>query len=217
MFDRVSVNIKVLKVIDSVTHLGGKTKQDVFVADATTVKKCTLWEDQIGTLQEHASYWLKNFIVREYASEKFLSLAKDGSEIETICDIGHTATSKEVVENDDKVITNAQIVGVPLLDKYKACLRCKARVEPSTPPFGRCSKPECAMMQRYDVCQEQLSAKFLFMTNSNFVSLYAYGKIVKEIAGEGDSVTEEMLLQAPLITITYNNQNMITAFVFNTQ
>ena len=111
----------------------------------------------------------------------------------------------------DTVITNAQIVGVPLR------LRCKARVEPSTPRFGRCSKPECAMMQRYDVCQEQLSAKLLFMTNSNFVSLYAYGKIVKEIAGEGDSVTEEMLLQAPLITITYNNQNMITAFVFNTQ
>ena len=107
------------------------------------------------SIGKRTSYCL---IVCEYASEKLFILQKMA--------LVYRLFDREVVA--DTVITNAQIVGVPLR------LRCKARVEPSTPRFGRCSKPECAMMQHYDVCQEQLSAKLLFMTNSNFVSLYAY-------------------------------------------
>ena len=58
------------------------------------------------------------------------------------------------------VIKNVTIIGVPHLDKYKACLQCKARVEAQTPPFGRCSKVDCMMMQRYNLCGEHTTAKF---------------------------------------------------------
>ena len=34
-----------------------------------------------------------------------------------------------------------------LVDIYKSCLLCKARIEPTTPPLGKCSKADCAMIQ----------------------------------------------------------------------
>lgn len=70
------------------------------------------------------------------------------------------------------------------------------------------------MLQNYDACQEQLSAKLMFLSRSNMVSLYAYGKMVKDLAGEtGDTVTEEMLLKVPRLTsVKYNVQNVITDF-----
>ena len=72
--------------------------------------------------------------------------------MEVIDDISDTATDSE-----DEALKNAEIVGVPMFDKYQSCLRCKARVEP-------CSSTSLAlalaleMLQRYDVCPEQLSA-----------------------------------------------------------
>ena len=62
-------------------------------------------------------------------------------------------------------ISNAVIIGVSHLGTHKICLRCSARVELSTPMLGRCTKPMCAMLQRYDICPDQLSAKIIFMTN----------------------------------------------------
>ena len=69
--------IKILKVMDPVSVTGGKKQQ---AADSTGVGKVTLWEESIGTLTEQASYSLKNFVVREYASNKFLSMGKEGSQ-----------------------------------------------------------------------------------------------------------------------------------------
>ena len=58
------------------------------------------------------------------------------------------------------IIRNVIIIGVPHLDKYKACLQCKARVEPLNTPLCRCSKVDCMMMQRYDLCGKHTTAKF---------------------------------------------------------
>ena len=35
-----------------------------------------------------------------------------------------------VFQGDNKELTDTEIVGVAHLDRYKSCLRCKARVEP---------------------------------------------------------------------------------------
>lgn len=71
------------------------------------------------------------------------------------------------------------------------------------------------MLQKYDVCAEQFSAKLMFLSGSNFVSLHVYGKILLEMACARDSeVTEGMLLQRPVFTtVKYNSQNVITGFV----
>ena len=88
------------------------------------------------------------------------------------------------------------------LDKYNACLQCKARVEPSTPPLGRCSKMQCNMLH-YDVCSELISAKLLFLCKSpsKMISLSVFGPILHQMAG-GDEITEVALLK--FLKITYN-------------
>ncbi|MDD9818754.1 MAG: hypothetical protein OXU61_11575 [Gammaproteobacteria bacterium] len=110
---------------------------------------------------------------------------------------------------------NAAIIGVSHLGTHKICLRCNARVELSTSTLGRCTKLECAMLQRYDTCADQLSAKMLFMAGAIIYSLNACGKVVKDMAGVADDteVTEEGLMELPpLSSVTYNDKNVIMAF-----
>ena len=100
--------------------------QEVIIADSSTSSKCTLWEDDIGSLAVGSSYLLKKFHVRDYGSKKFISKAREDSEILAIYDIGVTASSNEHPQPAE--IHSAKIVGVPQIDTYKSCLRCKGRV-----------------------------------------------------------------------------------------
>ena len=61
------------------------------MADSTEICKVTLWEENIGKFETDQSYTLQNFLVREFASTKSLSLARDGSDISSIPDIGEVA------------------------------------------------------------------------------------------------------------------------------
>ena len=162
------------------------------------------------TVAGERCYSLKGFIVKEYASSKFLSMSKNGSEVVQIPDIGQVkdVTADSVEEN----LFEAQVIGVVHLQNYKVCLQCKARVEPATPPLGRCSKPGCAILQRYDICLQQLSAKLLLLaeTGNGVQSLSVFGDLVRKIANVDDSeeVTEEALLNSPkLSVVTYKDKN----------
>ena len=218
-FREVIVEVKILSKTEPITVSGGKKKQDVVIGDCTGTTKVALWGEYIDSLDVDESYRLAKFSVKEYASQKYLSMLRRGSEITQIDDIGEVEqpTSSTVTE-----ISNPEIIGVPQLDTYKACLKCKARVEPLTPPLGRCSKLGCAMMQRYDRCPTQVSAKLLVMwtgdqTGSNTQTLYAFGKIVSEIAGvdgeDDDSVSNtELLNSEPIVSMKFNENNVITGF-----
>ena len=50
-------------------------------------------------------------------------------------------------------------IAVVLLDYYKSCISCRARVETTKPPLGRYSK--CCMMQHMEHCAEQTTAKLI--------------------------------------------------------
>ena len=63
-------------------------------------------------LEEQISYTIKYFVVREYASSKFLSMGREGSEIVTISDIGEVQEPEDDCDDPNKEISNAQIVGV---------------------------------------------------------------------------------------------------------
>ena len=193
LFQKITTSVKIIQVSDIVTVTGGKKKQDVTIADNTSTAKVTLWEQYIGALQDGKSYKLNNFVVREYKNIKFLSMPREGSTIAEIEDIGE-------VEDMDK-----------------ACIRCKARVEPLTPPLARCSRPDCLMPQRFDFCKDQLSAKLMFMhgRKKEIDTLHASGNIVEDIAdeAEGEEITIEALLRAPMMdTITYNDKKIINGF-----
>ena len=94
-------------------------------------------------------------------------------------------------------------MGIPKLDRHKVCLRCKARVEPGDSSLGQCSKPDCDMLQQYDRCQEQISAKLLFSHggHNKIISLFASTKLLLDMAG---------VVNNHEIIVKYNN--VITSF-----
>lgn len=200
LFQKVIVTVKVIKVNDTV-QLPEKMKQDIIVADQTATARVTLWEDNVGAFNEGRSYILKNFVVRVYQSTKYLSMGGDATEIVPIEDIGMVAAASDINDEEEVTLHNVVIVGVPHLDTHKACLQCKARVEPLTPPLGRCSKPECKMLQRFDLCINHTTAKLLLMHETDgqnkIIQVHAFGEHLGQIVGDEESVTPEALVKAP--------------------
>ena len=120
-----------------------------------------------NSMEKGEIYCLKNFLVRDYQGTRYLTMPQEGADLLIIDDISNV--SEEVDQEDEDLpvtISNATIIGVLQLDKNRACLKCKARVEPLSPPLGRCSKSDCLMTQRYDLCPENTSGKLVFMHGS---------------------------------------------------
>ena len=200
LFQKVIVTVKAIKVNDTV-QLSEKMKQDIIVADQTATARVTLWEDNVGAFNEGSSYILKNFVVRVYQSTKYLSMGGDATEIVPIEDIGVVAAASDINEEEEVTLHNVVIIGVPHLDTHKACLQCKARVESLTPPLGQCSKPECKMIQRFDLCIDQTAAKLLLMHEmdgqNKIIRVHAFGEHLGQIVGHEESITPEDLVKAP--------------------
>ena len=199
----MNVSIKVIDV--NTPH------QDVFVADCTGTIRVCLWNDNFDSLKKGHSYDLANLTVREFRSTKYLNMPKSGADIIPIPDLGNVADPPPKEENTT-TIKNVQIVGVPALHIYKACLQCKARVEPCTPPFGRCSKEDCSMIQRYDLCTEQATAKLLptYESGDNhdhkYITLNAFGQLVMQLACDKN-------VTAKLTSVTYvTEKRIMTSF-----
>ena len=216
IYDTVTVNVKVISILEPELVPPGKRKQHITISDSSSTATLILWEEHINTLSANTCYTLKSFVVREYNCSKNFAMSLRGSQIIPIEDIGHVCTLTE----DDKSteIYNATIIGVNDIESHKTCLRCNARVEPTTSSLGRCTKQDCHMLQRYDMCTTYLSTKITLMsaskTASKIYSLIAYGKTIKELAGsDSDEVKEENLMEIPqLKTITFNDKNVITSF-----
>ena len=124
----------------------------------------------------------------------------EAAEIITTDDIGVVAVTSDT-QNEKMTLYNAVIIDVSHLDAHRACLQCKARVEPLTPPFGRCSKPECKMLQRFDLRANHTTAKLMLMhqveRQNKVIQVHAFGEHLEQIVGDRESVTPEQLLKAP--------------------
>ena len=199
LYQKVRADVKVLAVDEPVTFLSGVVKQDVTVADHHSVAKVVLWESNIGKLQEHSSYTLKDFVIHEYACSRFLGFSQDGSEIHPLPDIG-VIQQLDWGEDGLEELCDARIIAIMQLDVHRGCLRCRAHVQPEQPPYGRCSKLECQMMQCYEECAEQITAKVMFKKDSwNTLTLTAFGETFKKLAhvDEEAPVSEVDLMSAP--------------------
>ena len=104
-------------------------------------------------------------------------------------------------DRDDELwaINNVTVAGVPYFDTYKSCLQCKARVKPHTERLGKCSKMDCMMMQRFDLCPQHIMAKLMLLYDKDgqqrTVFAFAYGETVRQIAG-GNNVSVEGLTES---------------------
>ena len=165
--------------------------------------------ESVNTVVEGGSYHLENFTVRPFHFKKYLNQAKSQSFIEMIDDIG--AVIEQETDEEISIIHQVKIIGVSALDTYKSCLLCKASIEPMTPPLGKCSKAECAMIQRYDMCPEQASAKLLLQyqpdsNQSKLVQLHAFNQQLLQLCNlsPDQNVTSTSLLNGPTFTsVTY--------------
>ena len=203
VFAKVTVNVKVYKSSDPETVRTGKEKQEVSVADQSSTGKVTLLEEQVEHVREGASYRLESFVVREWGGVKYLGQSK----IVPIDDIDFVKIS-----NDEKTIKDVQIMAVPQLACYKACLRCKAMVESVDDTNGRCSKQDCRMLQRLEFCTGHVHAQLMMMANG---TLSIYGKLLHSLleVTTDSEVSEEAFLTLPnLKQVIYNEKNIITNF-----
>ena len=96
-----------MKCSDEINVTNDKRKQEIIIADNSALSKISLWEENIGKLEAGKSYKLENFMVREYASEKFLSMGREGSRIEAIADIGDIKDDGETSQDEDNSLANA--------------------------------------------------------------------------------------------------------------
>ena len=143
-------------------------------------------------------------------------MTKNDSVILEVADIGQVDTP---TLHTNFTIYNNKIIAIMELSNDKTCLRCSARVEPATPPFGRCSKTTCNMSQLYDCCPDQLTAKLLFMTKEpaqhtqRMITLALPGSLLRELTHPKE-VTERNLLSLPQIKqVTYYENNIALSII----
>ena len=159
-------------------------------------------EDDVGKFQENLSYNFRNFVVRTYMQEKYISLPKDGTTFEEITDIGEVHQDEPA--DSSFTVHNGEIAGALSFTNYPICLSCK-KVLPTTHKFGRCSN--CNSLQRLIKCQIQMSAKQV-LEIPTLLTLLCFDSNLTDIV-EQETVTEEALLTVPPFMLTYEN-NIIT-------
>lgn len=211
VFAKVTVTVKVQKLLDLEIVRTGKRKQEVEVADSSSSCKVILWEENIGKLSEHTSYRLENFVVREWGGRKYLSIIDD-SKIIQVDDIEDVIKALET----EIILTDVKLVAASDIDNHKSCLRCRARIEPSDGTFGRCSQADCRMLQRMEFCSGHQSAKLTFFRDGRFLTLSVLGKVLKKFIGkESDICDKDFLHITSLKEVRYNKTtNVITDFSF---
>ena len=82
--------------------------QDVFIADKTGTARVTLWEENVGKVEEGRSYTL---------TTKYLTMG-GVAEVIAIEDIGTVALLPEEDSEHEVTLQNVTVIGVPHLDSH---------------------------------------------------------------------------------------------------
>ena len=99
-----------VRVREAVSVKGRNFKQDMIVGDHNIGDGHIIrWEEHIGSLQAGGSYQLAGFLVHEFAGKKHLSMARDGSNVTSIEDLGD-AKMPDKDDDDDCTMTDVPIV-----------------------------------------------------------------------------------------------------------
>ena len=211
-YSRVSVRIKVLDVADPHTMQGGKTTQNVVIADRTSRTKFTLWEEHVGKLQKDKSYHLKYMLLRIYGGESYLATPKNDSDIMPIedIDIGNidlTCTEDTTLPN---IINNVKMVAIDTLTRSDGCIQCGHSISTVTEEeeFGECTK--CGLLQCREECKSNLAAHFTIKTlEGERLNFYAYNQTVANIAErEPCEVTKLSILKSKPFSIQHSKNTI---------
>ncbi len=75
-FQRITVSVKAIRIQEPTEVAGGKKRQDILVGNSTATARLTIWEKEIGNMEEGKSYRVCGRVVREYRGTKLLSTSK---------------------------------------------------------------------------------------------------------------------------------------------
>ena len=203
-YDKVSFKAKVFQINDPVTVSIGKQKQELTLADTNSTATLMLSESDVGKLEVSNSYYFNKVIVRSFHNNQFLLFPSCGAAIQPIADIGQV--KQDLPSTDDETIYGVEVIAVPLMEKYRSCLKCKAKVNPRATDdkiLGTCTK--CGTMQCLSKCKLQLTANLLIQSSHSYFNFQALGDFLKVISKqELDDVTRDALIKAPPFTLTYS-------------
>jgi hypothetical protein len=118
--------------------------------------------------------------------KKHLSIPKSDFKISVINDLEDTVDELPT-DDEHTTIHNTQIIGVTDQDTYRSCLQCKVWVEPQTPPLGNYTRDDCLMIQLFELCPEQITARVMLRHMNNegkysHITCSAYGDLVYQLA-----------------------------------
>ena len=139
-------------------------------------------------------YRFEKVLVKEFCGE--IQLTASNSKIYEIDYIDAVDVREEKYVY---VMDEAKVIGVQLLEIYKACLKCRSKL-----PHGdedesdTCAR--CGMLQSTDECNTEATVQMMIRSSSSTqnIILEAFGKCLQEIAGEEVS-SPLALLKAALL------------------
>lgn len=211
--DRVDVKIKVLKTAEPIEVSTGKQKQDIVIVDKSAAIKLTLWEADIGMLEETQSYELRQMMVRTFNDVKLLNYPKEGGSFNAIPDIGDTATYDDTIFTPGaKDLDHVTIAGVSNLNKYHSCIKCSSKIKVDTPSkYARCTNASCRLFQSLSSTNESFAATLVLNHGDQHPQVRVFDKELKQIVdvnADGD-ITEIMLMEANPFSCTVSHNDTI--------
>ena len=169
-------------------------------------------------MEDGDSYQIDGIMVREYKNKRFLSIAREGSNMTEINDIGpvlEVGSDEDDLDNLRASKTHywemIRVSGVIQLDSYGGCLKCTAKVLPLPDDieYGQCVKSQ--MMQCMADVTKELSAQLLLKLPTGQLALRAFGSTLVQIAQSSTGeVTPICLLKAPPFNMTYRDGIILT-------
>ena len=190
-------------------------KQECLIADANSVLRLVLWEENVGTLKVGCSYMLKHLNVKVFDHVKYLSYS-DKVVVEEVEDIGVTVQvdEGEQLSTHERQIEGEVVAGVSS-EEYISCMMCSGKVTISTTSalIGKCSK--FAAVLKLNKCQKLKTAKIVVEgADEKRVTLTAFNQIIDSIISnvpEDAGTVDDRMMLAPARKYTYNRKRVISS------
>ncbi len=123
MYQKVSVNAKVIDMNSCTTLDDGHIVQNIIVSDSTSTAKVALWQNFVGLVKLDKSYKFDNLFAKRTNDGNILFTPKEGASIDNIDDLMGT---KALVDSKpySRKLDNAKIIAVTSLSSRYACMSC---------------------------------------------------------------------------------------------
>ena len=135
---RVSVLVKIQKLAEPMEIKPGLYKQDATIADNTGFIRLTLWQRDIGKLDQSKSYRLHNVVVKSFNATKYLTSPKAGLHSTPANDLDDVVCQADSSSLMDEIIQAAEVVGINNLVKFNICMKCNSTVDEVDSLVGTC-------------------------------------------------------------------------------